>query len=67
MKEYREGLDATFKRLLQNQKDIDTNKDIDVIRATINNSNAIINAFKAKLKDVDTSNTRTTRKIGKEM
>jgi uncharacterized protein involved in exopolysaccharide biosynthesis len=67
MKEYREGLDATFKRLLQNQKDIDTNKDIDVIRATINNSNAIINAFKAKLKDVDTANTRTTRKIGKEM
>ena len=67
MKEYREGLDATFKRLLQNQKDIDTNKDIDVIRATINNSNAIINAFKAKLKDVDAANTRTTRKIGKEM
>ena len=67
MKEYREGLDATFKRLLQNQQDIDTNKDIDVIRATINNSNAIINAFKAKLKDVDTSNARTTRKVGKEM
>lgn len=53
MKEYNEALDKTLVRLLDNQQQIDsTSPDMDKIKATMNNSNSIINLAKIKIQAV---------------
>lgn len=53
MKEYNEALDKTLRRLMDNQDQIDSpSPDMDKIRATMNNSNSIINLAKTKIQAV---------------
>jgi len=50
LRDYEEGLDKTFKRVLENQIEIDSaNPDVSKIRNTINNSNTVLKAVDTKI------------------
>lgn len=67
LKDYEEGLDKTFKRVLENQVEIDSaNPDVSKIRNTINNSNTILKAVDTKIsltKELRVSNAKQLRDI----
>jgi hypothetical protein len=67
LKDYEEGLDKTFKRVLENQVEIDSaNPDVAKIRNTINNSNTVLKAIDTKIslsKELRASNAKQLRDI----
>ena len=67
LKDYEEGLDKTFRRVLDNQVEIDSaNPDVAKIRNTINNSNTVLKAIDTKIslsKELRASNAKQLRDI----
>lgn len=69
MKNEKEATATTLARLLQNQKDIDSGKDLDKCKITIDNCNSINNTVKNSIRMhvLAVENKSTTKNISKQL